>query len=80
MIPAAVTGLGYEVSVQTGAGVASGYLDLDCWQAGAINVSDAAILYGEAKRIVKLVASMPAECGLLRANHSWPQCARRRVA
>src|SRR3990172_367136 len=71
LIPPAASELvkqGHEVFVQSGAGQASGYPDLDYRQAGAQIVPDAAALYG-AQLIVKVKEPQPSEYGLLRQDH-----------
>ncbi len=72
LIPPAVAeiaGHGHEVFVQAGAGVASGYPDLDYRQAGAQTLPDAASLYARAELIVKVKEPVPAEYSLLREDH-----------
>lgn len=72
LIPAAAGQLvnqGHEVSLQAGAGVASGYPDLDYRQSGVRIVEDAVALYAEAQLIVKVKEPVPAEYGLLREQH-----------
>jgi alanine dehydrogenase len=72
LIPAAVSELarqGHEVFVQAGAGVASGYPDVDFRQAGAQIVEDATALYARGQMILKVKEPIPVEYGLLRADH-----------
>jgi alanine dehydrogenase len=72
LIPAAAAELvrhGHVVSLQSGAGVASGYPDLDYRKAGVQLVEDAATLYAEAELIVKVKEPVAAEYGLLRDEH-----------
>lgn len=72
LIPPAVSELvrhGHEVYVQAGAGLASGYPDMDYRQAGAQVVPDAATLYARAQMILKVKEPLPAEYSLLRAEH-----------
>lgn len=72
LIPAAVNELvrhGHEVFLQAGAGVASGYPDVDYRQAGAQIVEDATALYARGRMILKVKEPIPVEYGLLRADH-----------
>lgn len=72
LVPPAVSELvrhGHEVYVQAGAGLASGYPDLDYRQAGAQIVPDAASLYARAQLIVKVKEPVAAEWSLLHADH-----------
>lgn len=72
LIPSAVGELaraGHEVSVQAGAGTASGYGDADYRAAGAQIVPDAAALYGGAGLVVKVKEPVASEYGLLRKDH-----------
>jgi alanine dehydrogenase len=72
LVPAAVSELtrhGHEVVVQAGAGVASGYPDVDFRQAGAQIVEDATALYARSRMILKVKEPVPVEYGLLRADH-----------
>ncbi len=72
LIPPAVSELvrhGHEVYVQAGAGLASGYPDMDYRQAGAQLVPDAATLYARAQMVLKVKEPVAAEYSLLRADH-----------
>jgi len=72
LIPPAVgevVAQGHEVIVQAGAGLSSGYTNSDYTQAGARLVRDAAELYAEARMVLKVKEPVPAEYGLLRADH-----------
>lgn len=60
---------GHELSVQAGAGQASGYRDEDYARAGARIVPDAPGLYAAAEIIVKVKEPVAAELKLLRKDH-----------
>ena len=71
LIPDAIADLvrqGHEVSVETDAGVLSGYSDDEIRQAGAQIVPDAKSLYDSAEMIVKVKEPQPAELELLRSD------------
>ncbi|MFQ6022868.1 MAG: alanine dehydrogenase [Acidiferrobacterales bacterium] len=72
LVPAAAGELvrnGHEVCLQAGAGIASGYPDLDYRNVGVRVVDDAVTLYAEAQTILKVKEPVPAEYGLLRSDH-----------
>jgi alanine dehydrogenase len=72
LIPAAageLIGQGHEVFIQSGAGVASGYLDEDYRRVGVQPVPDAATLYQRAQLLVKVKEPIAQEFGLLRKDH-----------
>lgn len=72
LIPPAVAELvqhGHEVSIQSGAGVASGYPDEDYRRVGAQIAPDAAALYGGAQLLLKVKEPVAAEYTLLRKEH-----------
>ena len=72
LIPPAAAELikhGHEVSIQSGAGVASGYPDEDYRRVDAQIVPDAAALYGSAKLLLKVKEPIASEYGLLRKDH-----------
>jgi len=72
LIPEACSELvraGHQVSVQSGAGGQSGYLDEEYRRLGVQVVSDAAALYGTAQLIVKVKEPQPSELALLRPDH-----------
>lgn len=72
LVPAAAATLvtqGHEVCLQTGAGMASGYPDLDYRNAGVDIVEDAVSLYADTQLIVKVKEPVAAEYGLLRPEH-----------
>jgi alanine dehydrogenase len=60
---------GHEVYLQAGAGITSGYPDLDYRNAGVRIVEDAVTLYGEAELVLKVKEPIAAEYGLLRDDH-----------
>ena len=60
---------GHDVYLQTGAGIASGYSDLDYRTLGVKIVDDAVTLYFETEMILKVAEPMAAEYGLLREAH-----------
>ena len=60
---------GHQVYVQSGAGMASGYPDLDYRNAGVRIVEDAVTLYSEAELVLKVKEPIAAEYGLLRDDH-----------
>lgn len=72
LIPAACAELirhGHGVSVQSGAGVMSGYDD-DAYRAVGVRIAaDAKSLFADAQMIVKVKEPQPAELELLRADH-----------
>ena len=71
LLPAAVaelTALGHAVFLQAGAGTGSGYDDLAYIAAGAIILSDAESLYGEAELIIKVKELVAAEYDYLRED------------
>ncbi len=72
LIPDAVAELvaaGHTVSVETAAGMGSGYRDEDYEAAGARIAPDAAALYDAARLIVKVKEPQAEELALLRAHH-----------
>jgi alanine dehydrogenase len=72
LVPPAVSELvrhGHEVFVQSGAGVAGGYPDVDYRQAGAQVLEDVASLYARGQMILKVKEPVAAEYGLLRSDH-----------
>ncbi|MFQ5936456.1 MAG: alanine dehydrogenase [Acidiferrobacterales bacterium] len=72
LIPSAAAELvnhGHEVYMQAGAGISSGYPDLDYRNAGVRIVEDAVALYGEARLVLKVKEPVAAEYGLLRDDH-----------
>lgn len=72
LIPPAAGALvkhGHEVYLQAGAGITSGYPDLDYRNAGVRIVEDAVTLYGEAELVLKVKEPIAAEYGLLRDDH-----------
>jgi alanine dehydrogenase len=60
---------GHGVYLQAGAGITSGYPDLDYRNAGGRFVEDAVTLYGEAELVLKVKEPIAAEYGLLRDDH-----------
>ncbi len=60
---------GHEVYLQAGAGITSGYPDLDYRNAGVRIVEDAVTLYAEAELVLKVKEPISAEYGLLRDDH-----------
>ncbi|MFQ5995902.1 MAG: alanine dehydrogenase, partial [Acidiferrobacterales bacterium] len=60
---------GHDVSVQAGAGIASGYPDVDYRNVGVNIVDDAVDLYAESQMILKVKEPVAAEYGLLRGEH-----------
>ncbi len=72
LIPAAVAQLvkhGHQVYLQAGAGVNSGYSDLDYRNAGVSIIDDAVSLYAEVQLVLKVKEPVAAEYGLLRDQH-----------
>ncbi|MBT3196702.1 MAG: alanine dehydrogenase [Gammaproteobacteria bacterium] len=72
LVPEAVATLiekGYQVIVESGGGLDSGFSDNTYRQAGALVVPNAAALYGEAELIVKVKEPQPSELPLLRREH-----------
>lgn len=72
LIPAAAGELasqGHDVFIETGAGLASGYTDLEYKDAGITILDDAASLYGESKLVVKVKEPVAPETELLRSDH-----------
>ncbi|MCH6583198.1 MAG: hypothetical protein IH808_09300, partial [Proteobacteria bacterium] len=72
LVPAATGELikhGHDVYLQAGAGIASGYSDLDYRTLGVKIVDDAVTLYFETEMIVKVAEPVAAEYGLLREDH-----------
>ncbi len=72
LVPAAAGTLvmqGHEVYLQAGAGMASGYPDLDYRNVGVRIIEDAVSLYAETQLIVKVKEPAAAEYGLLRDEH-----------
>jgi len=72
LVPAAAGDLvaaGYQVLIQQGAGVASGFSDRSYTDLGVSIVADAAALYGEADLIIKVKEPVGAELDLLQAEH-----------
>lgn len=71
LVPDAVADLvlaGHEVTVEAGAGVASGFRDEDYRQAGATIAKDAAATYGAGELVVKVKEPVPEEVKHLRAD------------
>src|SRR3954452_8654443 len=69
MLPVGVeelTRLGHRVLVQAGAGQGSGIADERYAEHGAEIVADAAAIWGQASRVVKVKEPLPAEWPLLR--------------
>jgi alanine dehydrogenase len=72
LVPAAVAelvGQGHQVLLEKGAGLLSGYTDIDYEAAGAHLLADAAAVYGAAELIVKVKEPQHEELSLLRADH-----------
>jgi len=72
LIPPAVAELirhGHEVSIQSGAGDASGYPDEEYRRVGAQIAPDAAALYGGAQILLKVKEPVASEYALLRKEH-----------
>ncbi len=72
LVPDAVSALiaaGHEVSVETSAGLASGYADSEYEARGAVIAPAAASLYGQADLIVKVKEPTAPEYELLKAHH-----------
>lgn len=60
---------GHEVYLQAGAGVASGYPDLDYRNVGVKVAADAVETYAETQLVLKVKEPVAAEYGLLRSDH-----------
>lgn len=72
LIPAAAAQLvkhGHQVYLQAGAGMSSGYSDLDYRNVGVRIVDDAVSLYAEVQLVLKVKEPVAAEYGLLREEH-----------
>ena len=72
LVPAAAAELvdrGHSVFLQTGAGEASGYPDLDYQTAGVEILPDATSIYAGADLIIKVKEPVAAEYGLMRPEH-----------
>ncbi len=72
LVPSATAELvkhGHEVYLQAGAGVASGYADIDYRNAGVKIMEGAVDLYAEAQLVLKVKEPVAAEYGLLRSEH-----------
>ncbi|ACE84058.1 alanine dehydrogenase [Cellvibrio japonicus] len=72
MTPAGVaelTRLGHQVLVQTGAGIAAGFSDMDYQRAGAHLSASIAEVYASARLIVKVKEPQPSEYSLLQPHH-----------
>ncbi len=72
LVPAAAAELvdrGHSVFLQTGAGEASGYPDLDYQTAGVEILPDATSIYADADLIIKVKEPAVAEYGLMRPEH-----------
>lgn len=62
-------GDGHQVSVETNAGLGSGFSDTDYTLAGASVVSTAAEVFGSAELVVKVKEPLPSELALLSPDH-----------
>ena len=60
------TAHGHHVTIETGAGVGSGFADKDYAAAGAVIAPDAASVFGAAELVVKVKEPQPAERAMLR--------------
>ncbi len=72
LIPAAAGDLvaaGHQVSIQQGAGIASGFSDHAYTELGVRLVEDAAALYAEAELIVKVKEPVGSELDMLQSHH-----------
>lgn len=72
LVPAAAGDLvaaGHQVFIQKGAGMISGFSDLDYTRLGVALVADAAALYAEAELIIKVKEPVGPELDLLQSHH-----------
>lgn len=72
LVPAAAAELvrhGHQLLVEQGAGLMSGYSDEEYQQAGAMILSDANSVYGDAQMIIKVKEPQPQELAMLRPEH-----------
>lgn len=72
LIPAAAGELaaqGHDIYIEAGAGLASGYSDLEYQNAGVTVLDDAASVYGDSELVVKVKEPVAPETELLRADH-----------